>query len=133
MIVDQTLLLGQFAKRRNAPVKYDRVLVEQTMRAMERIEEIRARRERVFVRRRLRGKEVRAMRKRADARVVVEGEHLIAKEMGVLEEAREAGKVVVDVQKEVLPAQVVGAERLRMKRKRKLLVGGGEVEEMDVD
>ena len=103
------------------------------MRAMERIEEIRARRERVFVRRRLRGKEVRAMRKRADARVVVEGEHLIAKEMGVLEEAREAGKVVVDVQKEVLPAQVVGEERLRMKRKRKLLVGGGEVEEMDVD
>ena len=59
MIVDQNLLLSQFAKRRNAPVKYDRNLMQATLKAMERIEEIRAKRERVFTRRRLSGKAVR--------------------------------------------------------------------------
>ena len=62
MIVDQTLFLGQFAKKRNVPVKYDRNLVAQTVKAMERIEEIRQKRERVFARRRMKGKEARERR-----------------------------------------------------------------------
>ena len=138
MIVDQSLLLGQFAKKRNVPVKYDRGLVEATVRAMARVEVIRARRERVITRRRLRGKEVRERKRREDARTVVEGEHLIRKELGDLEmERRVEGveRVVLDevAVKEVIESRVVGEERLRLKSKRKLLVGGGVEEEMDVD
>ena len=37
MIVDTSLLLSQFAKKRNIPVKYDRNLVAATVKAMERV------------------------------------------------------------------------------------------------
>jgi large subunit ribosomal protein L24e len=132
MIVDQNLLLGQFAKRRNVPIKYDRNLVQATMKAMERIEEIRAKRERVFTRRRLSGKAMRDKKRREDLKVVAEGEHLIRKELQDLEMARQEG----NVEKAVLEPEtqrLVGEERLRLKSKRKMLVGGGTEEEMDVD
>jgi large subunit ribosomal protein L24e len=131
MIVDQNLLLGQFAKRRNIPVKYDRNLVQATIKAMERIEEIRAKRERVFTRRRLSGKAQREKKRKEDLRTVVEGEHLIRKELQDMEMARADGEQLV-VQ-EVEASRVVGEERLRLKSKRKMLVGGGMEEEMDVD
>ena len=130
MIVDQNLLLSQFAKRRNVPVKYDRNLVTATLKAMERVEEIRARRERVFTRRRLSGKLAREKRRREDLRVVAEGEHLIAKELKDRDAVEPMG-LVVDTETNV--ARVVGEERLRMRTKRKMLVGGGTEEEMDVD
>jgi large subunit ribosomal protein L24e len=132
MIVDQNLILGQFAKRRNVPIKYDRNLVQATMKAMERIEEIRAKRERVFTRRRLSGKAMRDKKRREDLKVVAEGEHLIRKELQDLEMARQEG----NVEKAVLEPEtqrLVGEERLRLKSKRKMLVGGGTEEEMDVD
>ena len=134
MIVDQNILLSQFAKRRNVPVKYDRNLVAATMKAMERIEEIRARRERVFTRRRLSGKAAREKRRLQDLKVVAEGEHLIRKELQDLEMAKqEADPMVEQVKVEMETSRVVGEERLRQKRKRKMLVGGGTEEEMDVD
>lgn len=131
MIVDQNLLLSQFAKRRNAPVKYDRNLIAATMKAMERIEEIRARRERVFTRRRLSGKAQRDAKRRQDLKVVAEGEHLIRKELQDLEAARAAGVEEQTIVGET--SRLVGEERLRQKAKRKMLVGGGTEEEMDVD
>ncbi|RMZ79789.1 hypothetical protein DV738_g3190, partial [Chaetothyriales sp. CBS 135597] len=97
MIVDQNLLLSSFQKRRNMPVKYDRDLVQATLKAMERIEEIRIKRERVFARRRLRGKERREKRRREDLKVVAEGEHLIRKELQDLEQARAEGRAEEDV------------------------------------
>ena len=130
MIVDQNLLLSQFAKRRNVPVKYDRNLVTATLKAMERVEEIRARRERVFTRRRLSGKLAREKKRKEDLRVVAEGEHLIAKELKDRDAVEPMG-LVVDTETNV--ARVVGEERLRMRTKRKMLVGGGTEEEMDVD
>jgi large subunit ribosomal protein L24e len=132
MIVDQNLLLGQFAKRRNVPIKYDRNLVQATMKAMERIEEIRTKRERVFTRRRLSGKAMRDKKRREDLNVVAEGEHLIRKELQDLEMARREG----NVDKAILEPEtqrLVGEERLRLKSKRKMLVGGGTEEEMDID
>jgi large subunit ribosomal protein L24e len=129
MIVDQNLMLSQFAKRRNVPVKYDRNLVAATMKAMERVEEIRARRERVFTRRRLSGKLAREKRKREDRRVVAEGEHLIVKEL----KARDTAEPIHMVDTETNVSRVVGEERLRMRMKRKMLVSGGTEEEMDVD
>jgi len=138
MIVDQNLLLSQFAKRRNAPVKYDRNLVAATMKAMERIEEIRARRERVFTRKRLSGKAQREARRRQDLKVVVQGEHLIRKELADLEAARaEVGAMGEEIKSlvsmETETSRVVGEERLRQKTKRRMLVGGGTEEEMELD
>ncbi|KAL6251066.1 hypothetical protein RBB50_001274 [Rhinocladiella similis] len=134
MVVDQNLLLSQFAKRRNAPVKYDRTLVAATMKAMERIEAIRARRERVYTRRRLSGKAQREARKRQDLKVIAEGEHLIRKELADLEAARaETEPMVEEVKAQMETSRVVGEERLRQKQKRKMLVGGGTEEEMDLD
>lgn len=128
MIVDSSLLLSQFAKRRNVPVKYDRNLVAATVKAMERVEEIRRRRERVFTKRRLGGKAARERKRLEDRKVVMEGEHLLGKEL------RERGDgQKVDVEMEKAARQVVGTERTRAKAKRRMLVAGGTEEEMDVD
>ncbi|EXJ81960.1 large subunit ribosomal protein L24e [Capronia coronata CBS 617.96] len=136
MIVDQNLLLSQFAKRRNVPVKYDRNLVAATMKAIERIEEIRSRRERVYTRKRLSGKAQREAKRRQDLKVIAQGENLIRKELADLEAARAETEPMaehVKVEVEMEKSRVVGEERLRQKKKRKMLVGGGTEEEMDLD
>ena len=51
LAVDSTLT---FAQRRNVPVRYNRELVANTLKAMARIEEIRQRRERAFYKNRMR-------------------------------------------------------------------------------
>ncbi|GFF45633.1 ribosome biogenesis protein RLP24 [Aspergillus udagawae] len=126
MIVDSSLVLSQFAKKRNTPVKYDRNLVAATLKAMERVEEIRARRERAFTKRRLGGKVARERKREEDRRVVAEGEHLIRKELREREEGQP-----LDVSK--ISSRVVGEEQLRQKKKTRLLVDGGVEEEMDLD
>ena len=126
MTVDTDLLLSQFAKRRNVPVKYDRNLVAATLRAMERVEEIRRRRERAFARKRLGGKLARERRRMQDRKTVAEGIHLLGKEM---RERERGGEAVVE--KEV--SRVHGTEKLRQKAKRRLRVDGGVDEEMVLD
>jgi large subunit ribosomal protein L24e len=130
MIVDSSLLVSQFAKRRNVPVKYDRNLVAATIKAMERVEEIRQRRERVFTRRRLAGKVARDKKRAEDRRVVAEGEHLIRKELQAMEQGQP-----LEAQKNKNVNAVVGTEQLRQKKKARLLVGGGTQEDgaMDLD
>lgn len=129
MTVDTSLLLNQFQKRRNIPIKYDRNLVAATLNAMERVEEIRRRRERVFAKRRMSGKAAREKRRMEDRRVVAEGIHLLGKEMRDMEKLPEE-KVA---QKNVNISKVHGKERLRQKIKRKILVDGGIEDEMEVD
>lgn len=133
MIVDQSLLLGQFAKRRNVPVKYDRNLVAATMKAMERIEEIRAKRERVFTRRRLQGKVQREKKRMEDRKTVIQGEHLIRKELMDLGGVQEEEPLVQEMERQKISSNVHGEERIRLMTKRRMLVGGGTEEEMDVD
>ena len=128
MIVDSSLVLSQFAKKRNAPVKYDRNLVGATVKAMERVEEIRQRREQQFTKRRLAGKLARDRKREEDRKVVAEGEHLIRKE---LREREEGQPLAADSSK--LPGRLHGEERPRQQKKTKLLVDGGAQEEMDVD
>ncbi|OQD67066.1 hypothetical protein PENPOL_c004G01674 [Penicillium polonicum] len=128
MIVDSSLVLSQFAKKRNVPVKYDRNLMAATLTAMERVEEIRTRRERVFTKRRLAGKLARERQREADRKVVNEGEHLIRKEL----REREEGLPMVAEQSKV-SNRVHGEERVRQKQKAKLLVDGGVEEQMDID
>jgi large subunit ribosomal protein L24e len=127
MIVDSSLLLSQFAKKRNVPVKYDRNLVAATINAMERVEDIRQRRERVFTKRRLAGKLARDRQREEDRRVVAEGEHLIRKELREMEEQD------LPITAEKVSGQVLGEERVRQKKKARVLVDGGVEEEMDVD
>ncbi|KAL0931862.1 Ribosome biogenesis protein RLP24 [Colletotrichum truncatum] len=77
MTVDSTL---QFGARRNVPIRYDRDLVAKTLKAMERVSEIRSRRERVFYKKRMAGKREREL---ATARkLVAENEHLLPRLRG---------------------------------------------------
>ncbi|CAG8583574.1 9606_t:CDS:2 [Funneliformis mosseae] len=52
MTIDSTF---EFEKRRNVPVRYDRDLMDTTIKAMKRISEIKAKRERVFYKNRMSG------------------------------------------------------------------------------
>ncbi|CAG8547152.1 13291_t:CDS:2 [Ambispora leptoticha] len=52
MTIDSTF---EFEKRRNVPVRYDRELVTTTVKALKRVTEIRAKRERVFYKNRMAG------------------------------------------------------------------------------
>ncbi|KAK2070521.1 hypothetical protein P8C59_005007 [Phyllachora maydis] len=77
LTVDSTLLFGT---RRNVPVRYDRELVAKTVRAMERIAEVRARRERAFYRKRMAGRRAREVA--AARKLVAENEHLLPRLRG---------------------------------------------------
>ena len=72
MVVDSTLA---FSARRNVPVRYNRDLVSETLRAMGRVEEIRQRRERAFYKNRMRGNKER--QKEADRKLVEENPELL--------------------------------------------------------
>jgi large subunit ribosomal protein L24e len=97
MTVDSTLLFGA---RRNVPQRYNRDLMDKTLSAMKRISEIRARRERVFYKRRMAGNRAREL---AQARkLVAENEHLLPRLRGSeLLKMREAAGVEEDVDMDV--------------------------------
>jgi large subunit ribosomal protein L24e len=125
MLVDSTLTFGA---RRNVPVRYNRDLVAKTLKAMERVSEIRQRRERVFYKKRMAGNKEKE--RAANRKLVAENGHLLPKmrasERKALEEANEE---VEELPLEREKAKVFG----KMKQRRKLLVDGGVEDEMDVD
>jgi large subunit ribosomal protein L24e len=127
MTVDSTLT---FAARRNVPVRYNRSHLETTIQAMERIAEIRARRERQFYKNRVAGNK--AARKAADRKLVEEQGHLLPRERGSERVAREE-RVENELVEGLENLGTVEEGRLARKEKarRRLLVGGGvEDEEM---
>src|ERR1700712_3420652 len=89
MVVDSTLT---FAARRNVPVRYNKDLVETTLKAMKRVSEIRQRRERVFYKKRMAGNKERV--KAANRKLVAENEHLLPKMRGSERAALEAANEV---------------------------------------
>lgn len=104
MTVDSTL---QFAARRNVPVRYDRELFAKTVKAMERISEIRARRERVFYKKRMAGKRAREVA--AARKLVADNEHLLPRLRGsekrrLAELAAERGVDIEELEREELAA-----------------------------
>lgn len=123
MLVDSTLT---FAARRHVPVRYNRDLVATTLKAMQRVSEIRARRERVFYKNRMAGNKERA--KAADRKLVGENAHLLPRVRASERMAEEGAEMVVDEQM----VRVAGL-KTKLKAKRRLLVGGGVEGEMDVD
>lgn len=124
MVVDSTLT---FAARRNVPVRYDRNLVATTLKAMQRISDIRAKRERVFYKNRMAGNKEK--QKAANRKLVAENEHLLPRVRGsekmqeVIEEPSAEDMTIEE------PVQKV---KTKANMKQRLLVGGG-VEQMDVD
>ncbi|OIW33251.1 hypothetical protein CONLIGDRAFT_628132 [Coniochaeta ligniaria NRRL 30616] len=134
MTVDSTL---QLAARRNVPVRYDRDLVAKTLKAMERISEIRTRRERVFYKKRMAGKRAREL---AIARkLVAENEHLLPRLRGSekrrLEEiAAERGVAAEELDAETVEGVLKAGGKRNAKafggevRRKRLLADGGEEE-----
>jgi len=128
MVVDSTLT---FAARRNVPVRYNRDLVATTLKAMQRVSEIRQRRERVFYKKRMEGNKER--QKAADRKLVAENEHLLPKMRGserlALEKERGSGEEIDEVEVRPEKAKVFGKQKLR----RRQLVDGGVEDEMEID
>ena len=135
MVVDTTLT---FASRRHVPTRYSRDLVAKTLNAMQRVEMIRRRRERVFYKNRMAGNKER--QREADRKLVEENQHLLlpyerdmARKVGNVVEEFETMEVesVENVQvreDEVREGEVVKV-KLRAKRAKARLVLAG----MDMD
>lgn len=134
MTVDSTL---QLAARRNVPVRYDRELVQKTLKAMERVSAIRSRRERAFYKKRMAGKRAREL---AVARkLVAENEHLLPRMRGSekrrLEElAAEAGVAVEELDAETVEGVLKSSRSKTVafggEVRRKRLMADGGVEEV---
>lgn len=124
MTVDTTL---QFAARRNIPVRYDRNLVSKTLKVMQRVSEIRARRERVFFKNRMAGNKERV--RAANRKLVAENEHLLPRQRASERMAMEVEEPL-EVEAMEVPVQKVKEKKIM---KRRMKVGGGVEDEMDVD
>lgn len=133
MTCDSTLLFGA---RRNVPERYNRELVGKTLHAMTRIAEIRARRERVFYKKRMAGKRAREL---AQARkLVAENSHLLPRlrgsEIKRLKEAEaEAAEVdVEDVDNMEVEGEAAEETLVHHAKKHKTQVFGGEKRRLKV-
>ena len=132
MVVDTTL---QFQQRRNAPVRYNRELVASTLRAMERVEEVRKRRERQFYKNRMAGKAARELE--ADRKLVAENQHLLPPQYrDQIKETLEQETEEMELEGEKVEEERQ-REKQKVKAKRKMRLVRGQVpeeeEEMDVD
>jgi len=83
MVVDTTLT---FATRRHVPTRYSRDLVAKTLTAMQRVEEIRRKRQRVFYNNRMAGNKERE--RAANKKLVEENQHLLPPNMRTVAEAK---------------------------------------------
>ena len=122
-------------------MRYDRDLVAKTVQGMERIAEVRERREGVFFRQRMKGNKQREVLE--NARLVAEQSHLLPRIRGservALERVREERERMEVEEEEEEEKEEVERERaekvkgLKGKVKARLLVGGGVEDTMDVD
>ena len=122
------------------PVRYNRDLVATTLRAMQRVGEIKQRRERAFYRKRMAGNKER--RREADRKLVAENQHLLPiAERDVQKQGQEQEVVLkgtmkddMEVESEKVKVKVPLAQtRLAAKKKKQRLLVGQGPEEMDVD
>jgi large subunit ribosomal protein L24e len=145
MTVDSTLT---FAARRNVPIRYNRDLVQTTLKAMDRVTEIRQKRERAFYRGRMAGNKARTLED--DRKLVAEHQHLLppseryiqpdaddnedADTMAMdfedmesdVESDIESDMELDEEEEEALAAKMKSlTSKSTSKQKRKMLVGGG--------
>lgn len=134
MTVDSTLA---FAQRRNIPIRYNRDLVAKTLEAMQRVSEIRAKRERQFYINRMKGNKAKQLE--ADRKLVAENQHLLPPEYrDQVQEVLEEESMVLDGDEldeevnELAEQEVAAPVKAKGKRKQKLVRGQG-AEAMEVD
>jgi large subunit ribosomal protein L24e len=129
MVVDSTLT---FAARRNIPTRYNRDHIETTLKAMERVSEIRAKRERAFYKKRMAGNKER--QKAADRKLVEENEHLLPRQRASERMAQEAAAATLQEDQELVDFGTAPVKtKSKTKVKQRLLVNGGVQDEMDMD
>jgi len=132
MTVDSTL---QFAQHRNIPVRYNRELVATTLQAMERISEIRARRERQFYKNRMKSNKSKQLE--ADRKLVEENQHLLPPQYrDQVEQALEEQGEDLELEDELdmeTEEKLEQTQKAKAAKKKQRLVRGRGVEEMDVD
>jgi large subunit ribosomal protein L24e len=126
MVVDSTL---EFAARRNVPIRYNRETIEKTVKGISRINEIRARRERVFYKKRMAGNKERE--REANRKLVAENEHLLPR-MRASERAALVENGVENLEEMPIEREKTKAFG-KMKVRRKALVDGGVEDDMEVD
>ncbi|EEY22757.1 ribosome biogenesis protein RLP24 [Verticillium alfalfae VaMs.102] len=130
MTVDSTL---QFAARRNVPVRYDRDLVQKTLKAMERVSEIRSRRERVFYKKRMAGNRQRQARRCArSSREPAPAARMRGSEKKALAEQGATEEEIAELEREQAlsgkkKSKVFGQEKIRQR----VTVDGDIVEERE--
>ncbi|KAI9816452.1 MAG: ATPase-activating ribosome biosynthesis protein [Pycnora praestabilis] len=121
MVVDSTLT---FAARRNIPVRYNRENHVKILQGMQRISDIRAKRERVYYKNRMAGNKER--QKAADRKLVAENEHLLPK-------VRASERMREEVVEPLAEREELHSQVQKAKAKRRLIVGQGVEDRMDVD
>lgn len=105
MVVDSTLAFNQ---RRNIPVRYNRELVAKTLDAMKRVEEIRRKRERAFIRNRMRGNKSKSLEE--DRKLVAANQELLRRREVELRRETEKAQAAEDQSMESEGAMDVDAE-----------------------
>ena len=105
MVVDSTLAFNQ---RRNIPVRYNRELVAKTLDAMKRVEEIRRKRERAFIRNRMRGNKSKSLEE--DRQLVAANQELLRRREVELRREAEKAQAAEDQSMESEGAMDVDAE-----------------------
>lgn len=130
MTIDSTLA---FAARRNIPVRYNRDLVENTVKAMERIEEIKAKRQRAFYKKRMEGNNER--QRLEDAKLVAENEHLLPRIRGSEKRLSEmdVDSGIIRQEGEVIPQTTQEPIEVTKRVRKRMLVGGGTEDVMDTE
>ena len=109
MAVDTTL---EFEKKRNMPVRYDRELIKTTLTAMQRIQQIKTRRELAFYKARMAKAGVKAKAKQADRLAVHRNAHL---------------RDSIEASKKLAASSSSSADKIKIKAKSKsALVGAGQ-------
>ena len=124
MTVDNTLA---FAARRNIPLRYNRDHITTTLKAMNRISEIRTRRERAFYKMRMAGNKER--QRALDRKIVAENEHLLPRERASERLVREATMAMTEELVNV--SEIPQVKEMKKKMVKKKLVGGDTGMEID--
>ncbi|CAE6443680.1 unnamed protein product [Rhizoctonia solani] len=136
MTIDSTF---EFEKRRNIPVRYNRELVHTTLKAMQRVTEVRARRERAFWKARMAVAREKLLASRMRKKLAASKKEAVAAEEKDQEEEEDAEVTLDDlvepIQKVVLQEKIkVTAKTASRKKKSALVPGGGvSMSMMDVD
>ncbi|KAH7341315.1 ribosomal protein L24e-domain-containing protein [Rhizoctonia solani] len=136
MTIDSTF---EFEKRRNVPVRYNRELVQTTLKAMQRVTEVRAKRERAFWKARMAVAREKLLAARMRKKLVASKKVKVATTEEDDQEEEEDAEVTLDdlvepIQKVVLQEKVKVAVKAAPRKKKSALVpGGGMSMSMDVD